>query len=86
VDVIALDQAMNRLARLDARQCQIVELRFFGGLSEGEIADVLHISTRTVIREWRTARALLYAELRGAAHEPEVPADRLTGTPDQQDS
>jgi RNA polymerase sigma factor (TIGR02999 family) len=62
-EVLTLDQALSRLARLDARQSLIVELRYFGGLTEEEIAEVLAISLRTVKREWATARAWLYAEL-----------------------
>lgn len=62
-ELIALDDALNLLATLDARQSQIVELRFFGGLSEAEIAEVLHISQRTVRADWRVARAWLQREL-----------------------
>jgi RNA polymerase sigma-70 factor, ECF subfamily len=63
VDVLALDEAMDRLGRLDARQNQIVEMHFFGGLSFEEIGGVLNISPRTVKRDWRMARAFLHAEL-----------------------
>ena len=62
----ALDQALNTLERLDARQARIVELRFFAGLSQEETAELLAISVRTVQREWRIARAWLLREL-GAA-------------------
>jgi RNA polymerase sigma factor (TIGR02999 family) len=62
-DYMALDEALNRLAQLDVRQSRIVELRFFGGLSEDEAAEVLGISPRTVKRDWRIARAFLYNEL-----------------------
>ena len=62
-DLLALDQALNRLAELDARQARVVELRFFGGLSGEQIAGVLGISTATVTREWRMARAWLAREL-----------------------
>jgi RNA polymerase sigma factor (TIGR02999 family) len=63
VDVLALDEALNKLAGLDRRQTQIVEMRFFCGMREQEIADALHVSVRTVKRDWLTARAWLYAEL-----------------------
>ena len=63
-DVIALDDALMTLAKLDQRQCQIVELRFFGGLTELEIAEALHVSPRTVSGEWRVARSWLLRELR----------------------
>lgn len=58
-EVIALDEALEELGRLDARQAQIVELRSFGGMSDSEIADLLGISTRTVGRESQTARLWL---------------------------
>jgi RNA polymerase sigma factor (TIGR02999 family) len=60
LDLIALDDAMKRLAVLDARQCQIVELRFFGGLSIDETAEVIDISPATTKREWATARVWLH--------------------------
>jgi RNA polymerase sigma factor (TIGR02999 family) len=60
VDLIALDDAMQRLAALDPRQCQIVELRFFGGLSIEETAEVVDISAATTKREWATARIWLH--------------------------
>ena len=63
VDLIALDESMEKLARLDPRQAQIVDLRFFGGLTEDEIADVLGVATITVKREWRIARAVLRQQL-----------------------
>ena len=58
-----LDRALNRLADLDARQAQIVELRYFGGLTVDETADVLSVSTKTVKRDWSIARAWLRREL-----------------------
>jgi RNA polymerase sigma-70 factor (ECF subfamily) len=64
VDVVAIDDALKRLARLNQRQCQIVELRYFGGLTEDEIAETLNISARTVRRDWNLARAWLYRELK----------------------
>jgi len=65
--IVALDEALARLAALDARQSRIVELRFFGGLSEKETAEVLGIGVRTVTREWRMAKAWLYGELHSKA-------------------
>jgi RNA polymerase sigma-70 factor, ECF subfamily len=62
-DLVALDDALNLLATLNPRHSQIVELRFFGGLTEPEIAEVLHISERTVRSDWRVARAWLQREL-----------------------
>jgi RNA polymerase sigma factor (TIGR02999 family) len=67
VDLVALDEALDKLALLDPRQSRIVELRFFGGLTEGEIAEVLGVAAITVKREWKTARALLYLHLGGDA-------------------
>lgn len=64
VDLLALDEALTRLAELDAQQSQVVELRFFGGLTMEETAEVLHISPATVGREWTLARSWLYAELK----------------------
>lgn len=63
-DVLALDEAMSRLAELNQRQSQIVEMRYFGGLSEQEIADILGVSSRTIRRDWNLARAWLYRELK----------------------
>jgi RNA polymerase sigma factor (sigma-70 family) len=62
-EVIAIDEALTRLAEWSPRQSNIVVLRFFGGLTEGEIADVLGIARRTVTREWDVARAWLHGEL-----------------------
>lgn len=62
-DLIALDDALNLLSTLNPRHSQIVELRFFGGLTEEEIAEVLHVSERTVRSDWRVARAWLQREL-----------------------
>jgi RNA polymerase sigma factor (sigma-70 family) len=61
--VLALDDALRALAGFDQRKSRIVELKFFGGLSEEEIAEVLQISLRTVQRDWSLARAWLYHEL-----------------------
>jgi len=63
VDLLALEEALGRLERLDARQCRIVELRFFGGLAVDEIARLLGVSPRTVDGDWAMARAWLRAEL-----------------------
>jgi RNA polymerase sigma-70 factor, ECF subfamily len=63
-DLIALDDAMVTLGRLDPRKVQVVELRFFGGLSVEETAEVLKISPVTVMRDWSTARLWLYREMR----------------------
>jgi len=62
---VALDDAINALARLDPRKAQVVEMRFFGGLSVKEIAEVLKVSPVTVMRNWSTAKAWLYRELTG---------------------
>ena len=62
-DVLALNEVLERLARVDARQARIVELRFFGGLSVEEVAEVLDLSPRTVAYEWAHARAWLKVEL-----------------------
>jgi RNA polymerase sigma factor (TIGR02999 family) len=61
--MVALDEALLRLEQLDPRQCRVVELRFFAGMSLDETAEVLGISTRTVKRDWNMARAWLHAEL-----------------------
>ena len=63
VDVIALDEALERLAELDPMQAQVVELRFFAGLTIAETSDALSISTATVERDWITARAWLFDRL-----------------------
>ena len=63
-DVIALDEALQELAKLDPRKSKIVELRFFGGLSVDETAEFLKISGVTVMREWARAKAWLYRELK----------------------
>jgi RNA polymerase sigma factor (sigma-70 family) len=60
---VALDDALTALAAVDARKAQVVELKFFGGLDEKEIAQHLQISVDTVQRDWKTARAWLYSQL-----------------------
>ena len=62
-DLLALDEALTRLAAIDPQQSRVVELRFFGGLTMDETAEVMHISPATVGREWRMAKAWLFAEL-----------------------
>ncbi|MBN1567843.1 MAG: sigma-70 family RNA polymerase sigma factor [Acidobacteria bacterium] len=63
-DLILLDDALNALSKFDSRKAKVVELRFFGGLSVQETAEVLEISTDTVKRDWRLAKAWLYCELK----------------------
>lgn len=70
VELLTLDQAIERLARHDARLARIVECRFFGGMPESEIAEALGLSTRTVERDWRRARAYLFQSLQ-AGTSPE---------------
>jgi RNA polymerase sigma factor (TIGR02999 family) len=72
VDILALDQALDGLAELDSMQAQVVELRFFAGLTIPETAEVLGISTATVERDWITARAWLFDRLNFAGRPPEV--------------
>ena len=67
LDLMALDEALNSLAELDATQAQVVELRFFAGLTIAETAEALHISSATVERDWITARAWLFDRLNPAA-------------------
>ena len=66
VDVLALDEALQRLARLDERHARVVELRYFGGLSVEETAAALELSPATVKRAWTLARAWLFRELTGS--------------------
>lgn len=63
VDLIALDEALEQLATIDARQSRIVEMRFFAGLTYEQIAEVLDLSVATVKRDWRTAKLWLFREL-----------------------
>ncbi len=62
-ELIALDEALNTLAEMDARKAQVIELRFFGGLSVEETAEILKISPQSVMRDWRLAKAFLMREL-----------------------
>jgi RNA polymerase sigma factor (TIGR02999 family) len=72
-EMIELDRALDKLEAMNERQCRIVEMRFFAGMGEGEIAEVLAISVRTVAREWRIARAWLHTQL-GGGHKNEAVA------------
>jgi len=67
VDIEALDEALTRLAGVDERQCRVVELRYFGGMSSEEAAEVLGVSPKTVKRDWAVARAWLHGELTKSA-------------------
>ncbi len=64
-DILALEQALARLQRVDPRQCQVVEMKFFAGMPIQDIAKVLNITQRTVNRDWCMARAWLYKEMHG---------------------
>jgi RNA polymerase sigma factor (TIGR02999 family) len=64
VDVVALDDALEALARVDERKSQVVEMRFFGGLSVEETAEVLNVSRETVKRDWKFAKMWLLRHLR----------------------
>ena len=75
IDVVAVDQALEAFARIDPRKSQVVELRFFGGLSLEEIAGVLHVSVETVKRDWRLARLWLSRALQVDA-EQRAPGSR----------
>jgi RNA polymerase sigma factor (TIGR02999 family) len=63
VDLLALDEALERLAKVDERKARVVEMRFFAGLNEEEIAECLNVSTKTVERDWQMAKLWLYREL-----------------------
>jgi RNA polymerase sigma factor (TIGR02999 family) len=62
-EVVAIDQALEELAKFDPRKAQVVELRFFGGMSVAETAEVLKVSEQTVLRDWKLARAWLLERL-----------------------
>lgn len=66
-EMVRLDEALKSLAEMDPRRSQVVELRYFGGLNNEEIAGVLHISENTVTRDWNMARAWLYQQLAGSS-------------------
>lgn len=71
IEVVALDDGLTSLAQLDPRKARVVELRYFGGLTVEETAEVLQISTETVMRDWKTAKAWLFRELTraGSCHD-----------------
>jgi RNA polymerase sigma factor (TIGR02999 family) len=69
-DLVRIDDALKALAAVDARKAQVVELRFFGGLSVHESAEVLKISAETVMRDWKVAKVWLLRELSGAGDGP----------------
>lgn len=62
-EIVAVDEALDALARIDSRKAKVIELRFFGGLSVEETAEVLNISAQSVMRDWKMARAWLLSEL-----------------------
>ena len=64
-ELLALDEALDELAKLDRRKSRVVELRYFGGLSLAETAEVLEVSLMTVRRDWRAAKAWLYRQVKG---------------------
>jgi RNA polymerase sigma-70 factor (ECF subfamily) len=66
MDPLALDEALESLSKIDARKARVVEMRYFGGLSIEETAEVLGISPETTKRDWKMARAWLFAELTGS--------------------
>ena len=66
-DLVALDDALKALAAVDSRKCEVVELRYFGGLSVEESAEALRVSPDTIMRDWRLAKAWLLRELAGGA-------------------
>ena len=76
VDLLALNEALDRLDAIDERKRRIVELRYFSGLSVEETAEVLKTSPRTVMRDWNAAKAWLYRELRGADGPSSVETSR----------
>ena len=71
-DLVALDDALSALGRIDERKSQVVELRFFGGLSTEEVAEVLKVSTKTVLRDWQLAKMWLFRELSRRPHSVTV--------------
>lgn len=68
-DFLALDVALTTLEKIDPRKCKVVEMRFFGGLSVEETAEALHVSTGTVMRDWRLAKSWLARELESLRHD-----------------
>jgi RNA polymerase sigma-70 factor (ECF subfamily) len=74
-DLVKLDDALNELARLDPRKVQVVEMRFFGGLSVDEIAEVLQVSNVTVRRDWSAAKVWLYGAMTGRTGDGFAPLE-----------
>jgi len=68
-DLIALDDALDELTRVDERKSRVVELRYFGGFTIEEIAQILEVSPETVMRDWKLAKAWLYQQIRQEADE-----------------
>ena len=76
-EVLALNEALEKLAAVDQRKSQLVELRYFGGMSVEETAEVLGVSGITVKREWLKAKAWLYREIKkGDSHKPDAAGNR----------
>ncbi len=75
-EILFIDEALGRLAEFDARRCKVVELRFFGGMTEDEVAEVLQIAPRTVKRDWNVAKAWLHGELVNSQPGKETPRER----------
>ena len=73
LDVVALDEALSNLSKLDPQQARVIELRFFGGLTIEETSEALHISPATVTRDWVTAKAWLFDQLNQARDEDRAP-------------
>jgi RNA polymerase sigma factor (TIGR02999 family) len=69
-DLVALDDALEALAKVDERKSRVIEMRFFGGLSVQETAEALHVSPETVMRDWKLAKAWLLRQLRGTDATP----------------
>jgi RNA polymerase sigma factor (TIGR02999 family) len=67
-ELLALDEALTRLSKVDSRKARVVELRFFGGLNADEIAEALDVSRITIMRDWRMAKAWLYDEMKGSGY------------------
>jgi RNA polymerase sigma-70 factor, ECF subfamily len=64
-EILFVDEALSRLNEFDPRGCRVVEMRFFGGMTEEEVADVLQVASRTVKRDWNVAKAWLHGEPAG---------------------
>lgn len=78
-ELLDIDFALCRLAELDERQAKVVEMRFFAGLTEAEIGQLLGLSERTIKREWDVARAWLEGELRGSSRSPRLEKAKAAG-------